>query len=96
MTILGHDNWPALVAEDASGLFAKNLFNFLSPHIDKESGELKLDFGDETVSGTLVCRDGKVVNDRVADGLKKKPAAKAAPKKRTAASTSKKTKSAEE
>lgn len=87
VTIVGHDNWPGLLAEDASGLFAKNLFNFLSPHVDKESGALKLDFEDETVSGTLICRDGEVVNERVLEALKDKPAGKAAPKKTAAASS---------
>lgn len=96
VTIIGHDNWPALIPEDASGLFAKNLFNFLNPHIDKESGELKLDFEDETVSGTLVCQDGKVVNERVAESLKSKPAAKKAAAKKAAAKTSASNKPAEE
>lgn len=89
VTIIGHDNWPALVAEDASGLFAKNLFNFLSPHIDKETGALNLDFEDETVSGTVVSRDGAVANQRVAEALKNKPAAKPAAKKKAAASAKK-------
>jgi len=96
VTIIGYDNWPARIPEDASGLFAKNLFNFLSPHVDKESGELKLDFDDDTVKGTLVCRDGKVANERVEEALKSKPAAKSAPKKKAAASTSEPKKSAEE
>ena len=62
VTIIGHLNWPSRLATDCSALFARNLFNFLSPHIDGESGALNLDFEDETVSGVLVTRDGEVVH----------------------------------
>jgi NAD(P) transhydrogenase subunit alpha len=62
VTVIGHRNWPSRVPVDASALYAKNLFNFLSPHIDKETGALNFDFEDETVTGVLVARDGKVVH----------------------------------
>ena len=62
VTIVGHHNWPSRLPVDASALYAKNLFNFLSPHIDKETGALNFDFEDETVAGVLVARDGKVVH----------------------------------
>ncbi|MCK5167483.1 MAG: Re/Si-specific NAD(P)(+) transhydrogenase subunit alpha, partial [Rhodospirillaceae bacterium] len=32
--IVGHENVPSRLARDASQLFAKNLFNFLSPHVN--------------------------------------------------------------
>ncbi len=60
--IVGHENVPGRLAKDASMLFAKNLFNFLSPHVDKESKSLKLNWEDETVTGTCVTKDGKVVH----------------------------------
>lgn len=63
--IVGHANVPGRLAEVASALFAKNLFNFITPHVDKDSKSLKMDFEDETVTGTLICRDGKVVNPRL-------------------------------
>jgi NAD(P) transhydrogenase subunit alpha len=62
VTIIGHLNWPSRLAADCSALFARNLFNFLSPHIDGETGELNFDFEDETVTGVLVTRDGAVVH----------------------------------
>ena len=37
--IIGHVNVPGRLAEDASSLFARNLFNFISPHVDKDSRE---------------------------------------------------------
>ncbi|MEL0112111.1 MAG: Re/Si-specific NAD(P)(+) transhydrogenase subunit alpha [Rickettsiales bacterium] len=60
--IVGHANTPSRVATDASRLFAKNLLNFLSPLIDKETGDFTIDMEDETVSGTLVTREGKIVH----------------------------------
>ncbi len=60
--IVGHDNVPSRLAENASTLFAKNLLNFLTPHVDKETRTLAFDWEDETVKGTLVCKDGQVVN----------------------------------
>jgi NAD(P) transhydrogenase subunit alpha len=60
--IIGHANFPARLAVDASSLYARNLFNFLSPHIDGETGGLSLDFEDETVSGVCLTRDGAVIH----------------------------------
>ena len=60
--IVGHTNVPGRLAKDASSLFARNILNFLSPQVDKESKTLKFDWEDETVKGTLLTRDGKVVN----------------------------------
>ena len=62
MKIIGHANMPSRVAADASRLFAKNLLNFLKPLIDTERGVFNIDMEDETVSGTLVTRDGKIVH----------------------------------
>ena len=60
--IIGHSNFPARLAVDASNLYARNLFNFLSPHIDGESGSLSFDIEDETVSGVCLTRDGVIVH----------------------------------
>jgi H+-translocating NAD(P) transhydrogenase subunit alpha len=60
--ILGLTNMPGRLPRDSSMLFAKNLLNFLSPHVDKESKTFKFDWEDETVKGTLLTRDGKIVN----------------------------------
>ncbi len=60
--IVGPINVPGRLPRDASMLFAKNLLNFLSPHVDKESKTFKFDWDDETVKGTLLTRDGKIVN----------------------------------
>lgn len=66
--IVGYTNYPSRVPVDASNLFAKNLWNFLSPHWDKESQAFKFNFEDETVSGTCVARDGAVVHPMLKEG----------------------------
>ena len=63
--IVGYDNLPGELPKDASTLFAKNLLNFLSPHVNKESKSLELDWEDETVKNTLVTKEGSVVNEIV-------------------------------
>jgi len=60
--IIGHANFPARLAVDASNLYARNLFNFLSPHINGETGALSFDFEDETVSGVCLTRDSAVIH----------------------------------
>ena len=68
VTILGHANVAARLARDASALYARNLFNFLSPFIDKETGALAIDWDDEVVTGTLVTKDGDVVHPGLTGG----------------------------
>ncbi|MFO1153544.1 MAG: Re/Si-specific NAD(P)(+) transhydrogenase subunit alpha [Rhodospirillales bacterium] len=63
--IIGYLNVPGRLPKDASQLFARNIYNFLAPHVDKESKSLAFKWDDETVTGTLVCRDGNVVNPQL-------------------------------
>ena len=65
VSIIGPSNLVSRIAEDASKLFAKNLLNFMVPLIDSETKTLNIDWDDEIVQGTLVCKDGKVVNPRL-------------------------------
>ena len=57
---------PARLAEDASTLFSKNLVNFITPLVDPETKELSIDWEDEIIAGTLVCKDGQVVHPALA------------------------------
>src|SRR5258706_1846905 len=59
--LVGISNLPALVAADASALYARNLLNFLALLVDPKTGELKLDRSDEIIAGSLVCINGEVV-----------------------------------
>ena len=61
VTILGYTNMSARLGRDASNLFAKNIFNFVSPMLKKGAGDLEMKWDDELVKGTLVTRDGQVV-----------------------------------
>jgi proton-translocating NAD(P)+ transhydrogenase subunit alpha len=60
--IVGHLNVPGRLPKDASALYARNVFNFLAPHADKESKSLNFKWDDETVQGTLITKDGKIVH----------------------------------
>ena len=60
--IIGHDNVPGRLPTDASSLYARNIVNFLTPQINAETKGLDFKWDDETVSGTLVTREGKVVH----------------------------------
>lgn len=90
VTIVGVENLPTRLAEDASALLARNYLNFLKPHI--ADGKLALDFDDETVAGTVIAKDGVVANERVKQALEaapKKAAAKKSAAKKTAANDTK-------
>jgi NAD(P) transhydrogenase subunit alpha len=64
--ILGHANMPGRIAADASALFARNHFNFLSPFIG-EGGQLALKDDDELVKGIRLTGDGRVVHPNYAE-----------------------------
>jgi len=68
VTIIGHANMPGRLAEDASSLYAKNLINFLTPLVDAETKQMTIDWEDEIIQGTLVCKDGSVVHPALSKG----------------------------
>ncbi len=59
VTLIGETNVPALVAADASALYARNLLDFLKLIITKE-GELKIDMEDDIVAACLMTQGGEV------------------------------------
>ena len=63
INIHGPLNLPSRMPTHASEMYAKNLYNLFSPFI--KDGELKLDFADEVIAGSLLTHEGKVVNDNV-------------------------------
>jgi NAD(P) transhydrogenase subunit alpha len=60
--IVGPANLPAELPTDASALFSRNLLNFITPMVDKETRALTINLEDEVVKGTLVTRDGQIVH----------------------------------
>ena len=50
------------VAADATSLYARNLLNFLTLLIDKETKGLKINWEDEIVKGVALTRDGQIIH----------------------------------
>ena len=65
VTIIGASNLARSLAADASALFARNHYNFLSAFWDKEHGGPKLPDDDEIVKSVRLTEGGKVVNERL-------------------------------
>jgi NAD(P) transhydrogenase subunit alpha len=66
VTVIGASNLARSLAADASALFARNLYNFLSAFWDKEQGRPVLPDDDEIVKGIRLTQSGKVVHERLA------------------------------
>ncbi len=67
VTVLGPTNLPSMASHHASLMFGKNVSSFLTYLI--QEGRLREEPDDPIVSGTLVCRDGRVVNPAVQTAL---------------------------
>ncbi len=65
--ILGPLNIPTSIPFHASQMYAKNIVTFLTHLLDE--GELKMDLEDEITVGTLITKDGKVVNTMVLEAM---------------------------
>jgi NAD(P) transhydrogenase subunit alpha len=59
VTLVGETNLPALVAADASSLYARNVLDFLKLIVNKESA-LHIDLEDDIVAACLMSKDGQV------------------------------------
>jgi NAD(P) transhydrogenase subunit alpha len=59
--IVGFGNLPALLATDASSLYARNVLNFLALSLNAKTGEFAVPKDDEIIKATLVCENGAVV-----------------------------------
>jgi NAD(P) transhydrogenase subunit alpha len=59
--IVGYGTLPAMVATDASAMYARNLLHFVNLLADPKSGTLNIDRNDEIIAGALVCADGVLV-----------------------------------
>jgi H+-translocating NAD(P) transhydrogenase subunit alpha len=68
VTLVGFTNMAAQVPGNASSLYARNLYAFIEPMIDKKDGKLAIKWDDEIVAGTLIARDGQIVHPRLKGG----------------------------
>jgi proton-translocating NAD(P)+ transhydrogenase subunit alpha len=73
--IFGKLNLAGTVPVNASSLYARNLQAFVEALIDKEKKTLAINFDDELVKGTLIAKDGAIVNAMIAERLGAKSAA---------------------
>src|SRR5215204_1316171 len=60
--IVGYTNVAGRVAQSASSLYARNLFNFIETLVDKSTKALAVNWDDELVKATALTRDGVVVH----------------------------------
>lgn len=60
--LIGYSNMPSRVAIDASQLYARNLYNFVSTLLLEKDG-INIKWDDELVKGTLLTRDGTTIHD---------------------------------
>jgi H+-translocating NAD(P) transhydrogenase subunit alpha len=65
VTIIGAANLARSLPADASALFARNLYNFLSAFWDKDQARPVLPEDDEIVKGIRLTQGGKVVHERL-------------------------------
>jgi NAD(P) transhydrogenase subunit alpha len=63
--IIGHRNITSRMAADASALYSRNVFNFVSAFWDKDAGKVVWNAEDEIVKGVTLTRGGSVVHERL-------------------------------
>lgn len=66
VSVCGMSDLPSRLTKEASQLYARNVFHFISPSI--KNNKLAFDLEDEVYKGTCVCRAGEVVNTLVKEG----------------------------
>lgn len=62
VTLVGYSNLPAMLAADASALYARNVLAFINLLIDPKSGALNINRTDEIIASALVTIDGAIVS----------------------------------
>ncbi len=65
--IYGPLNIPGMLPVHASDQYARNLMHFLTPFIHE--GELQLDWDDEVLAGSVLTRDGAIVNKQARERI---------------------------
>jgi len=66
--IVGMNNLPAQVAENASQVYANNIYNMIDEYWDQENTVVNIDLKDEILSGCIVTYAGELVNTFVKKG----------------------------
>ena len=61
VTLVGETNLPALVAADASALYARNVLDFLKLVLAKDGGPFHVPIDDDIVFACLMTRNGEIL-----------------------------------
>jgi len=61
VTLVGLTNLPAMLATDASALYARNVFDFVKLIVDKDAA-LSINRDDDIVAACLMCENGAVID----------------------------------
>lgn len=70
VTIIGTINIPGSLPVHASQLYSRNILNFLHL-LAPDKKDLKIDFNDEIVKGSLITHNGEITNEKVKEAVKK-------------------------
>src|SRR5437868_12301344 len=62
VTIMGYTNLPGRLAVDTSNLYARNLLNFVSLFVDKQTGNPQINWEDEIIKGANLTRGGAITH----------------------------------
>ena len=75
VTVIGYTDLPSRLAAQSSQLYATNLRHLLTDMTPEKDGKLVVDFEDEVIRGTTVCKDGETTWPPPAPKLSAAPAA---------------------
>lgn len=64
--VMGYTNMPSRCAVDASPLYSRNLFTFVSTLMFNKEKQFTVNWEDELIKGTLLTKDGALVHQAVA------------------------------
>ncbi len=79
VSIIGYTDLPSRLAAQSSQLYATNLKHLLTDMTPEKDGNIVVDFEDEVIRGTTICRDGETTWPPPAPKLSAAPAVKPAP-----------------
>ena len=65
VTIMGFTSMAGRIPGNASSLYARNLYAFIEPMVDRKENNLAIKWDDEIIAGTLIAKDGQIVHPRL-------------------------------
>ncbi|MEL6371210.1 MAG: Re/Si-specific NAD(P)(+) transhydrogenase subunit alpha [Pseudomonadota bacterium] len=65
--VIGFQNVAGRLPKDASSLYARNIFNFVSTFYDQEANDFVVDWEDDIIKGTALTKNGSVIHPAFVD-----------------------------